>query len=61
MGESTCWLSVKISLLCRLSVNIFDLCRLSEKSQLTFCRYSVIFFPRLSVGSNIFRPLSPVG
>ena len=28
-GGSTCWLLVKISLLCLLSVKIFDLCRLS--------------------------------
>lgn len=28
-GGSTCWLSVRISVLCRLSVKSFDLCRLS--------------------------------
>ena len=33
--ESTCGLSVKISLLCRLSVKIFDLCRLSVNLSLS--------------------------
>ena len=39
-GESTCRLSVKISLLCRLSVKILLLCRLSVKI-LHLCRLSV--------------------
>ena len=56
-GGSTCWLRVKISLLCRLSVKIFDLCRLSAgKSQLIFLSLVGNFFLVLSVVSNIFSP-----
>ena len=59
MVESTCRLSVKISLLCRPSVKLFNLRRLSV-IQLIFLSLVGNIFPRFVGSQQNFHPLSLV-